>query len=94
MPEGEGIGTVGEKMTGDERAMNKELAECAKINFENFERSMLETKFLDPNTQAFVHGVASHPYYRIAKAQLDEALGYGTVEETLLAELAKTREGG
>lgn len=41
--------------------MDQELLRCAQINFENLEQSR-------PN-------VATDPYYRIAKAQLDEALG-------------------
>ena len=49
--------------------MNNKMAECARINFENFERAFpLALK---------------HPYYRIAKAQLDESLGGKTVEESL-----------
>ena len=46
-----------------------ELAECAKINFENLEKAFPLVK--------------QHPFYLIAKAQLDESLGYGTVEEIL-----------
>lgn len=34
-----------------------ELAECAKINFENLERS--------------IPGMSTHPFYAIAKEQLD-----------------------
>lgn len=49
--------------------MNQELAECAKINFENLEKAVPFLK--------------QHPYYVIAKAQLDEALGYGTVDGAL-----------
>lgn len=49
--------------------MNKELLECAKINFENLERA------LPP--------LLEHPYYLIAKGQLDEALGYQTLEERI-----------
>lgn len=49
--------------------MNKELLECAKINFENLADAMPI--------------LYKHPYYLIAKAQLDEALGYQTVEESL-----------
>lgn len=56
--------------------VNAELAECAKINFENLEGA--------------VPGLKEHPYYRIAKAQLDEALGYTTVE----AQLSKEVEHG
>lgn len=41
--------------------MNYELALCAKINFENLEKVMPLIK--------------AHPYYMIAKAQLDESLG-------------------
>lgn len=49
--------------------MNQELAMCAQINFENLERA--------------VPALAKHPYYIIAKAQLDESLGGMTVEERL-----------
>lgn len=49
--------------------INIELAECAKINFENLVKAVPILK--------------EHPFYRIAKAQLDEALGYATVEEAL-----------
>lgn len=49
--------------------MDENLALCAKINFENLEKVM-------PH-------VTRHPYYMIAKAQLDEALGGKTVQETL-----------
>lgn len=47
--------------------MNEELLACAKLNFENFEKANPE--------------IVRHPYYRIAKAQLDEGLGGMTVEE-------------
>lgn len=46
-----------------------ELAECAKINFENLERAVPELK--------------THPFYIIAKGQLDEALGYETLEDKI-----------
>ncbi len=49
--------------------IDREGVECAKINFEN-----LETAFPI---------VKKHPMYIIAKAQLDEALGYKKVEESL-----------
>ena len=49
--------------------INEELLGCAKINFENLERAMPMIK--------------AHPYWKIAKAQLDEACGDGTVEEHL-----------
>lgn len=49
--------------------MNEELALCAQINFENLEKA--------------VPALRKHPYYLIAKAQLDEALGGRPVEETL-----------
>lgn len=49
--------------------MNKELALCAQINFENFEKAFPVVK--------------GHPYYILAKAQLDEALGGKSVEEAL-----------
>lgn len=41
--------------------MNEELAICAQINFENLELA--------------VPGLKQHPFYIIAKGQLDEALG-------------------
>lgn len=50
--------------------MNEELARCAQINLENFERAFPI--------------IRQHPYYRIAKAQLDEALGDKTIEEAIL----------
>lgn len=49
--------------------MNEELAICARMNFENLEKAMPFIK--------------KHPYYTIAKAQLDEALGGRPVEEAL-----------
>jgi hypothetical protein len=52
-----------------EHKIDRELVECAKINFENFERSVPQIK--------------AHPFWKIAKGQLDEALGYGTLEEAL-----------
>ena len=55
--------------------MNKETAECAKINFENLEKAVPQIK--------------KHPYYLIAKAQLDESLGYGTVDEILKPHLTE-----
>ena len=58
--------------------MNEELAECAKINFENLE--------------AAVPFLKTHPYYVIAKSQLDEALGGRPAEDAIgeaLAELDK-----
>jgi hypothetical protein len=50
-------------------SLELDLAECAKINFENLERAFPLIK--------------EHPFYLIAKAQLDESLGYQTVEESL-----------
>jgi hypothetical protein len=55
--------------------MNEELARCAQMNFENLEKAMSAIK--------------SHPYYIIAKAQLDEALGGASVENTLAAHRPK-----
>lgn len=49
--------------------MNEEMAQCARINFENLERAFPTIK--------------RHPYYQIAKAQLDDALGIRTIEESL-----------
>lgn len=47
--------------------MNEELLRCAQINFENLERARPD--------------VARDPYYRIAKGQLDEAMGGMPMEE-------------
>lgn len=55
------------------------LVRCAKINFENFERA--------------VPAVRIHPYYTIAKAQLDEACGDGTVQEKLDASPLMPKKG-
>lgn len=49
--------------------MNEELAQCARINFENLERAV-------PSIKTIL-------FYRIAKAQLDEALGGKTMAESL-----------
>lgn len=43
---------------------DNELAECAKINFENFAEACPLA--------------SQHPYFKVAKMQLDEALGYKT----------------
>lgn len=48
-----------EKMTDEQK---KESLECAKMNFENFERAFPVA--------------ATHPYYMVAKLQLDHGLGY------------------
>jgi hypothetical protein len=57
-----------------------DLVHCAQINFENLERAWPD--------------VAQHPYYRIAKAQLDEALGGMPVEERFALDVkrAESRE--
>jgi len=48
--------------------IDEELARCAQINFENFEKD--------------VPMAAKHPFYMIAKRQLNEAIGEGeTLEE-------------
>lgn len=49
--------------------MNEELAECARLNFDNFEK-------------AFPFAL-SHPYYVIAKSQLNEALGFMSIEQSI-----------
>lgn len=49
--------------------MNEDLAMCAKYNFENLAKAMPM--------------LLKHPYYQIAKAQLDEALGGPKVEDVL-----------
>ena len=46
-----------------------ELALCAQVNFENFERACPQVK--------------THPYWMIAKGQLDEALGGPKLEDVL-----------
>lgn len=56
-------------MDKHEERMNENLARCAQINFENVERAM--------------PFISKHPYYIIAKAQLDEALGGMSVEASL-----------
>lgn len=60
--------------------MDENLALCARMNFENLERARPD--------------VAQHPYYRIAKAQLDEALGGMPVEERFALDVkrAQSRE--
>lgn len=58
--------------------MNEELARCAQINFENFER-----------TAPFI---AADPLYRIAKAQLDEALGGMPVEEKFALDVKRAEK--
>lgn len=60
--------------------MNSELAECARINFENLERARPD--------------VAVNPYYRIAKAQLDEALGGMTVEDRFVMDVKRAENAG
>lgn len=50
--------------------VDENLARCAQINFENFEKAMPLV-------------IRTSPFYLIAKAQLDEALGGKTVEESL-----------
>ena len=62
-----------------ERKANVDLALCAQINFENLAKS--------------VPGLSAHPYYIIAKAQLDEALGGRPVVE-VLGDTAKNRPRG
>lgn len=56
--------------------MDAELAECARINFENLERARPD--------------VAIDPYYRIAKAQLDEALGGMPIEERFALDVKRS----
>jgi hypothetical protein len=50
-------------------SVNEELAFCAQVNFENFEQDFPLAK--------------KHPFYLIAKAQLDESLGGDAVEDSL-----------
>jgi len=61
----EKISTWGQRVS--EMQQKEELLGCARINFENLERDRPD--------------VARHPFYRIAKAQMDEALGGMTMEE-------------
>ena len=49
-----------------EQTIDKSLLECSKINFENFEKVF--------------PAILKHPYYLIAKGQLDEALGYNDLK--------------
>lgn len=56
---------------------NEELALSAKINFENLERSMPI--------------ILQHPFYLIAKSQLDESLGV-PFEETLMGQAAHSQD--
>ncbi len=49
------------------KPVNEELARCALINFGNLERAFPL--------------VLKHPFYVIAKGQLNEALDEGTLEE-------------
>lgn len=49
--------------------MDRDLIRCAQANFENLEKNFQMVKF--------------HPFYLIAKAQLDEALGTRTVAESI-----------
>lgn len=58
--------------------INEELLDCARINFENLER-------IRPD-------VAISPYYRIAKAQLDEAMGLMTVEDRFALDLKRSEK--
>jgi hypothetical protein len=58
--------------------INEELAECAKINFENLERAL--------------PAITKHPFYAIAKGQLDEALGDEGALERRLASVEKEKE--
>jgi hypothetical protein len=53
--------------------IDEELIRSAQINFENLERAVPQLKV--------------HPFYRIAKAQLDEGLGGKSMEESLHAAL-------
>ncbi len=53
--------------------MNEDLAYCAKINFENL--------------AADLPLITGHPFWKIAKAQLDEALGGPRVEDVLKVQL-------
>lgn len=57
------------------KMMDQELVYCAKINFENLERARPDIK--------------TDPFYRIAKAQLDEACGEMTVEERFALDIKR-----
>jgi hypothetical protein len=58
--------------------MDENLALCARINFENFERAH--------------PAAAASPYYRIAKAQLDEALGGMPVEDKFALDVKRAEK--
>lgn len=60
------------------KKINEELAMCAQINFGNFEKA---------NPAA-----AEDPMYRVAKAQLDEALGGMPVEERLALDIKRAEK--
>lgn len=53
--------------------IDEELARCAQINFQNLEKAL--------------PALRKHPYYMIAKAQFDEALGGRPAEEVLVEAL-------
>lgn len=55
--------------------LNLNLARCAQTNLESLAKSM--------------PGLVTHPFYILAKSQLDEALGM-PYEDTLLARLTAT----
>lgn len=61
-----------------ERDLNRDLAVCAQINFKNLERARPD--------------VAADPYYRIAKAQFDEALGGMPVEERFAIDVKRAEK--
>lgn len=58
--------------------LNEDLALCARINFENLERARPD--------------VAIDPYYRIAKAQLDEALGGMPVDDRFALDVKRAEK--
>ena len=60
-----------DRLRGEIRSfkIKEELALCSRVNFDNLEKNFPMIKY--------------QPFYQLAKAQLDEALGYGTVEEKL-----------
>lgn len=58
--------------------MNEELVQCAKINFENLEKARPE--------------ITRDPFYRIAKAQLDEACGEMPIEERFALDIKRAEK--
>jgi hypothetical protein len=58
--------------------MDEELVRCSQINFENLEKAFPQ--------------ILLSPYYRIAKAQLDEALGGMTTDEKFALDVKRAQK--